>query len=43
MKIHSFKVALTAAAAVMACLLLAAPTAMAAEGAYKLDGAVTRE
>jgi hypothetical protein len=39
MTIHSFKVALTAAMAVTACLLLTAPTAMADKGAYKLGGA----
>jgi hypothetical protein len=39
MTIHSFKVALTAAVAVMACLLLSAPAAMADKGAYKLEGA----
>jgi len=39
MTIHSFKVVLTAAIAVTACLLLAAPAAMADKGAYKLEGA----
>jgi hypothetical protein len=39
MTIHRFKVALTAAITVMACLLLTAPAAMADKAAYKLDGA----
>jgi len=39
MKVHSFKVALTAVMAVTACVLLAAPIAMADKGAYKLEGA----
>jgi hypothetical protein len=39
MTIHSLKVAFTAALAVSACLLVAAPTANADKGAYKLEGA----
>lgn len=39
MTIHSFKVAMTAAMTVTACLLLTAPAAMADKGAYKLGGA----
>ena len=39
MKIHSSRVALSAAVAVTACLLLTAPIAMADKGAYKLEGA----
>ena len=39
MTIHSFKVGLAAAMAVAACLLLAAPMAMADKAAYKLEGA----
>ena len=39
MTIHSLKIALTAAMTVTACLLLTAPTALAGEGAYKLEGA----
>jgi hypothetical protein len=39
MTFHSFKIALTAAMTVTACLLLTAPTAMADKGAYKLEGA----
>lgn len=39
MTIHSFKVALTAAMTVTACLLLTAPTALAGPEAYKLEGA----
>jgi len=39
MTLHSFKIALTAALTVAACLLLAAPAAMAEKSAFKLEGA----
>jgi len=39
MTLHSFKIALTAALTVTACLLVTAPTAVADKGAYKLEGA----
>ena len=39
MTLQSFKIALTAAITVAACLLLTAPTAMADKGACKLQGA----
>jgi len=39
MTLHSFKIALTAALTVTACLLVTAPTAVADKGAYKVEGA----
>lgn len=39
MRIHRFKATLAAVLAASACLLLAAPVAMADKGAYKLEGA----
>jgi hypothetical protein len=39
MTIHGFKVTLVAAMTVAACMFLTVPTATAAEGAFKLEGA----
>ena len=39
MTLHRFKVALATLISISACLLLAAPAAMAERGAYKLEGA----